>query len=501
VAVLCATGLSACELPSSKRQSTRVVTPTASQTPPAGTSGLDGYYNQSVTWTSCGANECARVKVPVDYADPAGASIGLAVLRVPASGDRVGSLVVNPGGPGASGVDYAAGASQIVSRSVRRAYDIVGFDPRGTGRSSAINCVTDRELDAFIATDPTPDDPAEEQAFAADARAFAGKCKVNGGPLLGHVSTIDAAKDMDILRAVLGDAKLNYLGKSYGTLLGSVYAGLFPRLVGRFVLDGVVPPDLSNDDFKLGQAEGFERATRAWAQSCVAGGDCALGTSVDQVMQGLRDLLESLDADPVTNTGDPSVPKLTEGWAAVGIAEAMYSKRYWPDLDDAFRALVDDRDGSGLMALANQYAQRNEGGHYYGTLNETIWAVNCLDRPETSSLPDLEKFSTEAQAKAPTWGRYLAWGSLPCAYWPVKAKTPSRVTAQGSGLIVVVGTTRDPATPYEWSVRLHEQLSNSTLISYDGDGHTAYKLSNSCVDNAIDAYYLKGTPPPPDLKC
>ncbi len=491
----------ACTLPgqSSTKTSTASVAP---QPPPSNMAGADTFYSQHLVWKSCGNNECTKLLVPVDYAKPDGDTIQLAVVKVPAKGRSKGALVVNPGGPGGSGVDYALAADFIVGAPVRKAYDIVGFDPRGVGRSAPITCVKDSELDAFLAFDPTPDDPAEEQAFSDNAKSFASSCAQNAGPLLPHVSTVDAAKDMDVLRAALGETKLNYLGKSYGTFLGSTYAGLFPKNVGRFVLDGVVPPELTNEQLNLGQAEGFERATRAWAQSCVDTGDCVLGSSVDEVMQGLRDLFTTIDQSPVSDTGDSSVPRLTEGWASTGVAYAMYDESLWPKLDDALRALVENKDGSELMSMADSYADRDKGGGYSDNIMQVIYAVNCLDRPDTASLADHERQATEAEKVAPTWGAFLMWSSMPCAFWPDKpAAPPAKISAEGSGLIVVVGTTRDPATPYEWSVMLNKELANSTLITFDGDGHTAYTRSNSCVDNAIDAYYVKGTPPPADLKC
>ncbi|KGN38134.1 alpha/beta hydrolase [Knoellia subterranea] len=480
--------------------------PAAKQTPPAGMEGMEKFYEQDLTWERCDGGQCTKLTVPLDYSKPDGDTIQISVLRVPArkQSQRIGSLVVNPGGPGGSGVDYARAADFIVGSAVRQRFDVVGFDPRGVGRSAPIDCLSDSELDTFLGGEQTPDDAAEEQAFADNAKNFAEKCGANAGPLLGHVSTVDAAKDMDILRARLGEKKLTYLGKSYGTYLGATYADLFPQLVGRFVLDGVVAPDLTSQEVNLGQAKGFETATRAWAQFCIDGGDCPLGGSVDAVMQGLRDFLQRVDKEPLSTTGDTAVTALTEGWASTGIAAAMYDQGMWDTLVEAMRAALKG-DGSELMGLANTYADRVPNGGYSGNIMEVIYAVNCLDKPESASIPEHEAAAKASLAEAPTWGPFLAWSSMTCGSWPVKTERstepPRKVTAEGADPIVVVGTTRDPATPYEWSVRLHDQLAKSSLITFDGDGHTAYMRSNECVDEPIDEYYLTGKVPQDGLKC
>lgn len=481
--------------PDSAQKSPTRVTPLGEQT-------LAKYYTQSLVWSDCGANKCAALTVPIDYSRPAGDTIKLQVVKVPAAspGKRVGSLVVNPGGPGGSGVDYAKAADYIVTTPIRDAYDIVGFDPRGVGASAPVKCLSDRELDSFLGMDPTPDTKAEEQQFLVLAKAFADKCKVKGGPLLGHVSTIEAAKDMDVLRAALHEPKLDYLGKSYGTFLGATYADLFPTKVGRFVLDGAVDPSLSSSQFNEGQAVGFETATRAYVQDCVNNGDCPLGTSVTAGMVRLRGFLKAMDAKPLP-LSDPYVKKLSEGWATLGVAAPMYDQSRWGELTTALREAFAGKPGL-LMKSADSYADRSGQGAYAGNLMQVIYAVNCLDRSEAGGLPHYEAEARALSAKAPTWGSFLAWSTVPCGYWPAPANNaPKKITAAGSGPIVVVGTTRDPATPYKWAQGLAAQLQNGHLITFDGDGHTAYKRSNSCVDNAVDAYLLKGTVPQAGLKC
>ena len=472
----------------------------AAHVPPPGKASLARFYKQALAWSDCLQNSCAKLTVPIDYAHPEGATIQLTVVKVASTNpsERIGSLVVNPGGPGGSGVLYAAGAK--FTEPVRAAYDVVGFDPRGVATSAPVKCLNDRELDAFLGGDPTPDNKPEELKLANTAKNFAQKCKANGGALLGHVSTIEAAKDMDVLRAALGEPKLNFLGKSYGTFLGATYADQFPTKVGRFVLDGAIDPSLTSSQVNEGQAVGFETATQAYVKDCVDKGYCPLGTTLDSGMARLRDFLKQMDASPLP-LSDPYVKQLTEGWASLGIAGPMYDPRAWPNLTDALRQAFAGQGGP-LMKLAEAYAERTTAGAYNGNLMQVIYAVNCLDRSDVKALTHYESEARSLSASAPTWGPFLAWSSVPCGYWPVPANNaPKKVTAAGSGPIVVVGTTRDPATPYKWAQGLAAELQNGHLITYNGDGHTAYMRSNSCVDDAVDAYLVKGVVPPPGLKC
>lgn len=502
------TTLAGCSLVDSVRDSVspRSSTSVAAEEPPAGMEGTERFYAQDLTWSKCSGGECTKLTVPVDYAKPDGETLEIAVLRVPASGKAKGSLLVNPGGPGGSGVSYAraAGFGGVVSEPVRRAYDIVGFDPRGVGRSSPIQCLDRDGMDRWLAQDPTPDDAAEMQVAGKNAADFADACRATDNPLLVHVSTKEAAKDMDILRSRVGDPKLTYLGKSYGTYLGAVYAGLFPAHVGRVVLDGALDPSLSAEQVNLGQAKGFERATQAWAEHCAGQSSCPFGTDPAKVVAGLADFLRQVDRTPLAKSGDPTVPAVTEGWASYGVAAAMYDQGMWDMLSDAL-SKAKAGDGSGLMELAYRYADRNPGGGYTSNLLQALYAVNCLDKPESAALADRAAQADRAAAEAPLWGPFLAWGSLACGDWPQpgdqKPPAPEPITAKGSGPIVVIGTTRDPATPYEWAVSLAEQLDKGTLVSFDGDGHTAYLRSNDCVDRAVDDWFLDGVVPKDGLRC
>jgi pimeloyl-ACP methyl ester carboxylesterase len=463
--------------------------------------GLDRFYAQRPTWATCGEGfQCARVEVPINYRKPRGDVLRLSVVRLRAAnaGVRIGSLVLNPGGPGASGVAYARRAGTELSDAVRRRFDVVGFDPRGVGESDPVQCLDDQETDALIAADPTPDDTAEVRAAVAQAKDLAAQCRAEGGELLAHVGTADAARDMDVLRAVLGERRLNYLGKSYGTFLGAMYAERFPGNVGRFVLDGALDPALDTDTTNLGQAQGFEVATRAFVSDCVRREGCPLGSDVEGGIARLQRFLRDLDARPV-RTRDAARP-LTEGRGSLGVATAMYDDRFWPVLRQGLQSAING-DGNTLLLLADALTDRGPDG-FRSNANTVIFAVNCLDRPERGGLPAVQRSLPRYTQAAPTWGPFLAWSQLPCAYWPVQGTGKVEpLRARGSGPIVVLGTTRDPATPYAWAQGLAAQLDNGHLVTYDGDGHTAYHRGSSCIDQAVDDYLLRDQVPREGLRC
>ena len=463
--------------------------------------GLADFYGQEVDWTDCEGGECGRLTVPIDYADPQGGSIELALIKVPAAepDDRQGSLLVNPGGPGASGVEYARLGSLVVSPKVADQYDIVGFDPRGVAESAPVMCFDDAQMDEWLGSDPSPDTPEEEAASEQLGEDFAQACEDAAPDLLGHVSTVEAARDMDVLRAVLGESELDYLGASYGTFLGATYAELFPDKVGRLVLDGAVAPELTGLEMGLGQAAGFEQATRSYVQDCIDQGDCPLGDDVDAGMERITEFLNEVDQEPLSVDGDANT-ELTEGWALLGIIVAMYDEGAWGVLTQAMERAFDG-DGTMLQFLANIYADRDAEGNYTGNGNQAIYAVNCLDRPMVESDLSEDEVVAQFEEVAPTFGRYLA-GDGACEYWPEEAaETLDNYDAAGSAPILVIGTTGDPATPYEWAEILADTLESGVLLSYDGEGHTAYGRSNNCIDDTVDAYLLEGTVPQDGKEC
>ncbi|MFI2436552.1 alpha/beta hydrolase [Streptomyces sp. NPDC018693] len=477
--------------------------------PEATPSALSPYYTQRLSWRSCGVPgfQCATLRVPLDYARPEAGDVRLAVSRRKATGpgERIGSLLVNPGGPGASAVGYLQQYAGIgYPAEVRARYDMVAVDPRGVARSAPVECLDGREMDAYTQTDVTPDDERETDLLVDAYREFAEGCGADAPKLLRHVSTVEAARDMDILRAALGDQKLHYVGASYGTLLGATYAGLFPERVGRLVLDGAVDPSLPARRLNLDQTQGFETAFRSFAKDCVQQPDCPLGgpgTTPDQVGRSLRAFFDRLDARPLP-TGDPDGRTLGESLATTGVIAAMYDESAWPQLRDALTAAMRDNDGAGLLLLSDSYYERDPEGDYANLMSANA-AVNCLDLPPAFDTPDEVRRALPAFAKAsPVFGEGFAWAALNCAYWPVAATgEPQRIEAKGAAPIIVVGTTRDPATPYRWAQGLSDQLSSGRLLTYDGDGHTAYGRGSACVDSTINAYLLRGTPPTDGKRC
>ena len=463
--------------------------------------GLEQFYEQRVVWEPCDEEfQCTVLRVPLDYDRPEGEVIDIAVLRAPATGgDRLGSLVVNPGGPGASGLNYVRGARAVVSGAVRDRYDVVGFDPRGVGESTPVDCLSDDELDDFVATDASPDDEAEIAEIRAQSEALGAGCLERSADLLPHISTVDVARDLDVLRAVLGDEQLTYLGKSYGTFIGATYAELFPERVGRMVLDGAMDPALPREDVALGQADGFERALRAYLDQCLAD-DCPLGRTLGEAQVTLDNLLAVIDAQPLP-TGDEDRP-LTQSLAILGIAYPLYLRADvgYPALTEALTAALAG-DGSTLLTLADLYLHRDEEG-YQNNLNEAFYAVNCLDRPDTVTVAEIQEAEERFAEVSPLFGPYLAWSGLPCVTWPVESTAaPGPLTAEGAAPILVVGTTGDPATPYEWAVSLADQLTSGVLLTYEGFVHTAYRKGADCVDDAVNLYFIDGEPPQDGLVC
>jgi len=464
--------------------------PSESASVPQG-EGLDGYYLQQLNWSDCKDGfECATFNVPIDYANPADGAMEISAIRKLATGSAQGSLVLNPGGPGGSGIEYTTYAEYVVSDTLRENFDIVGFDPRGVGQSTPVECLSDEQTDEYIALDGSPDNQTEIDQAQAMSELFGQTCATNSPDTYKFLDTVSATRDIDILRVLLGDEKLNWLGKSYGTFLGATYADLFPDRVGRMLLDGAIDPTLSNEQLSYGQALGFELALTRFVDDCATKSDCPLDASGAAGVSEVSDLLADLDANPVT-LDDGRL--FTQAMGTLGVVGSLYDKQYgWPELRENL-ALAFDDDFSGLATSVDFYTGRQSDGSFKDNSNDAIAAVNCLDRPDRATLDQTVALAAQWKEEAPNFGEYLAWSNMGCSYWQAPATgTPKKITASGTPTILVVGTVNDPATPYAWSQALASQLSKGVLLTLDGDGHTAYYQGSKCIDEIVDNFYLTG---------
>jgi pimeloyl-ACP methyl ester carboxylesterase len=457
---------------------------------------------QRLDWHRCRATgnsaapsgdwRCATLKVPLDWSKPNGTTIGLALIRARATGgDRIGSLLFNFGGPGGSGVStmpyYAATVSKLRAR-----YDLVSWDPRGVGASEGVRCRSDREIAAAEDVDATPDTPAEEKAYLQDAADFGQGCRKAAGPLLAHVSTTDTARDMDLMRQVLGDPKMHYFGISYGTELGGVYAHLFPGRVGRLILDAVVDPTADTVGHAENQARGFQRALDDYLKST--------GQAPAQGSRKIADLLKRLDARPLPTS---SGRKLTQTLAVTGIVLPLYSEAGWPRLTSAL-ASAQKGDGSQLLALADDYNERDSAGHY-GTTSHSQRVISCLDDRQRPTVAETRQRLARFERISPVFGDYLGWDTAGwCHDWPVPGQSDTpQVSAPGAAPILLVGNTGDPATPYEGARRMADALGKGVGVelTWKGEGHGAYGNGSDCVDSTVNAYLLDGTVPEDGKVC
>ena len=454
-----------------------------------------------LVWKACEKGfQCAILTVPLVDADPGRGTVELALTKRAAAepARRLGSLVVNPGGPGASAVDYVQAAFTQIPAPVRARFDVVAFDPRGVGRSAPVRCGTTADLDRFFALDPSPDDAAELTDLEQGNAALVAGCSQRAGGTLPYVSTADAARDLDKVRAAVGDDTLTYLGYSYGTALGAAYLEQFPSRVRAMVLDGGVDPTLSWDALLEGQSKGFDQALEAFLADCertrcafrkAVSGD--LGTAYDR-------LAAQVELAPLPTGSRRTVGP---GEFSLGVGAGLYSKRSgWPAIASALSAAVSSGAGEQLLALSDSYLYRT--GEGYENISEANLAVNCLDRPWPRETAPYVALAERVRATAPRFGPAIALSGLACSTWPVRgAGVPHPVTAPGAPPVVVIGTTADPATPFAWSVSLAEQLSSGVLLTYRGDGHTVYRTgAPNCVRKPVDRYLLTGAAPEP-LTC
>ncbi|WP_223291183.1 alpha/beta hydrolase [Streptomyces avicenniae] len=456
--------------------------------------------------------ECSTLTVPLDYDEPDGGTIGIALIRAATTApadERIGSLVFNFGGPGASGVATLPAFEGEYEALRDGGYDLVSFDPRGVGESAGVVCLDAEAVDEQQQEDTGPPETAAELAEAdAQDAAYIAACERNAGDLLPHVSTANAARDMDVLRHVLGDARLHYFGISYGTQLGAVYAHLFPGTVGRTVLDAVVDP--SPDVLtQVGlQTEGFQLALDHYLADCAEheGADCPTGTDPAAGGAVITDLLDSLEDAPLP-TSDPDGRELTSGLAMTGILSTLYSEEAWQYLTQGLQEVTLQGTGNLLLLLADFYNGRDSQGRY-SNQGDAFTAIQCADDPASGmSVEEAREHEDELLALSPVFGEMMMWGLTGCGDWPVPAaetERPEYGAPDAASPVLLVATTGDPATPYEGAARMQEAIGGpdvAPLLSYDGEGHSAYTTGDECVVGTVNAHLLEGTVPEDGTRC
>jgi pimeloyl-ACP methyl ester carboxylesterase len=457
---------------------------------------LNVFYTQHLAWKPCIGLYCATLTVPIDYAHPSAGAIQLAVSReLTTRSPNLGEVVVNPGGPGASGIQFLDSAAGFVRGQLGNEFDVVSFDPRGVGSSAPIRCLSSAQLDQWIAFEADPQSPSAVAEQDQLAKGFAAGCKAKSGALLAHVSTVDTARDLDVLRAALGETKLTYIGFSYGTFLGAIYAQMFPQNVRALVLDGAVDPAASAVELDQVQAQGFEVALKSWIANCVTSAKCPLGTSAATAEQHLDTWLATLRSAPIAASNDRT---LTLSLAVQGIAAALYTPEDWQSLTLSLTAAMNGNP-AGLLTLSDQIDGRQSNGSY-DNLIESNMAINCVDRPSLGPISAYAAAAAAAVKDGPTFGQFIGWGNVACADWPVAPElAPGPISPAGSPPIMVIGTLRDPATPYRWAQALAKE-ARGPLLTYDGDGHTAF-LQSSCVDAVVKTFLVSLTDPAAGTTC
>ena len=440
---------------------------------------LKEFQNQELKWQNCYENfQCSTLLVPVDYDKITTDVFYLKVIRFKATDQRqkLGALIVNPGGPGASAFDYAYNAENIVSAAIREKYDIVGFDQRGVGQSDPIRCLTDKETDEMLAGPMIADTPENQRKMIENAKFFARKCKKVAGNKLTHLSTLESAKDMELLRLALEEPKLNYLGKSYGTYLGTLYASLYPSKVGKMVLDGAIDPSISIQEQNLAQAKGFELTLNQFLSE-----NKISKIEIFNLFKKLR--IETLSTKSNRN--------LTDSLAILGVASALYDDVIgWPKLKKAIND-ASAGDGSKLLELADEYTGRKRTGKYFSNENDVAMLISCLDWPTQTTFAEMQSTSSRFSSTAPILGPYLVFSQLACNYLESsKSENFLNINTIKIDPVLIIGVTRDPATPYEWAAALYKKFHDSIFLTLEANGHTGQGRGFSCVDKKVDFYLL-----------
>jgi len=453
-----------------------------------------------IEWNTCESStstevECGNIEVPFDYSDPDKGSFVLYVKKHNAANpaDRIGSMLVNPGGPGFGGSSLADDAEYYFSQDLIDRFDIIAWDPRGTGESTpAVDCVD--TFDEYFGLDSPPETPEEKQALIDASQAFNDKCAENSGTILPFISTRASAQDINSLRLALGEEKVSFFGFSYGSELGTTWSTMFPETVRAIVVDGAVDPNASSIQEGMNQAKGFEGQLATFLKQCSERTTCEFHNNGD-AEAAFDKLVLDIDAKPLEVSKDRT--PVTQGVLFTAVAQAMYSDYYWPQLSEALSA-AQNGDGKGILQLYDDYYQRKADGTYGNEL-EAFLAISCLDDPGATSTKEVDSHIEDFIAAAPRLGGNFAYG-YSCALWPVEQASKVSITGKGAGPIVVVGTTGDPATPLESTRKMAQGLEQGILIVVDANQHTGYG-ANNCVVKAVDDYLIKLTVPAKDLTC
>lgn len=458
--------------------------------PPLANDETGGFVPDPPDWSDCGGFECATISVPLDYGDVEGEQIDIALTRSPATGgDPIGSVLLNPGGPGGSGIEYLQVAALTLPAELRSEFDLVSFDPRGVGQSSAVDC--DLDLDDAIDLVADGDEDAWNDVLAAEEGLFDACDDLDLAPFIG---TNNAARDMDVLRAALGDEKLTYIGYSYGTRLGAAYAELFPGNVRALVLDAAVLPDSDLRTLDLAQARGFDLAFANFAEACDNDPDCLLqdiGPTIE-VWRGLQDEVAEVGTLPVDGGR-----QLTAGELQYGVLASLYSVESWPILAEGLFVADTLGDGTILQFLADSLLDRQPDGTYSNS-SEANRFINCADDPNRPSVDETRDAAFESGSQSQYFGGIFR-ANTGCLLAPEPIDPLAIGPAEGAPPILVIGNTGDPATPYEWSVALADELASGVLYTVEAEGHTAYG-SFECLEADVTAYLVDLTVPT-QLEC
>jgi pimeloyl-ACP methyl ester carboxylesterase len=446
----------------------------------------------ALVWSRCGAFECATFPVPLDYDNPARGEIELALIRQAARdpASRIGVLFANPGGPGGSAIEFGRVWARILPGQLQDRFDIVAFDPRGVGDSSPLRCADN--IQEIIGLEPEPSNDEDWQVIEETTREFAETCEQRGGDVLPYLGTVSVARDMDRIRQAMGEEQLTYFGYSYGTVIGQVYADLFPQRVRAMVLDSAVDLTLTAEDLSLEQTIGFEAALGRFIADCRARACLSIDPEV-----AVRELLRRSRLTPIPSPGAdrPAGP----GETLYAIAGSLYSRVQWGGLAVALQSALDG-NGTDLIRLVDRFLSRNSDGSYDNLVDMNA-AVNCLDHDNPRDISYFRQLQGRFHAAAPFFGKAFAQGGLVCALWAADSKPLQAPVAAGAPVILVIGNTGDPATPYKWSVAVSRQLESAVLLTFDAEGHTAYRMGSSCIDGAVNAYLLELIPPADGTTC